>query len=80
MKPEDLLYQCNVKGYMLYYKGKPIGGAGIVESCYEKKKYPRSNVKLFRECAERDKAKILAGIGSKMYLDNIKKIDGEGGE
>lgn len=77
MKPEDITYRCNVKGYMMYYKGKPIGGAGVFEDCYKKKRYPRSNVKLFRESAERDKAELLAGRGSKMYRDYIQKIDEE---
>ena len=76
MKPEDIGYRYDTKGYMMYYKGKPIGGAGIGKFA----KGCRSNLKLFRECAERDRQGLLAGCGSKMYLDNIKKIDDEGEE
>ena len=76
MKTEDISYCYNTKGYMMYYKGKPIGGAGIDKSA----KGCRANLKLFRKLAEMDKQNLLAGHGSKMYLDYIKKIDDERGE
>ena len=71
MKPEELSYQCNVKGYMLYYKGKPIGGAGISREA----KGCRSNLKLFRDSAENTKRAILAGRIDAFMREEIVKID-----
>lgn len=68
----DISYSYNTKGYMLYYKGKPIGGAGIdknVKGC-------RSNLRLFKEQAEFDKRAIINGYANR-YLDVIADIDKE---
>lgn len=68
----DISYSYNTRGYMLYYKGKPIGGAGIDKNA----KGCRSNLKLFKEQAELDKRAILNGY-AKRYLDVIADIDKE---
>lgn len=68
-KPDELHYEYNTKHYMLYYRGKPIGGIGY------RVRGSKANLKLFKECAERDKQAILAGHGSKRYLIEIDKID-----
>lgn len=67
--PCDITFTYNTKGYMLYYKGHCIGGAGIDKHA----KGCRSNLKLFRECAEQDKRKIVTGHGSRYYLYEIEK-------
>ena len=63
-------YEYNKRGYMLYYKGKSIGGAGIEKSA----KGCRSNLKLFREQAERDIQSIINGY-NKRYINEINKIE-----
>lgn len=68
----DISYSYNTKGYMFYYKGKPIGGAGIDKNA----KGCQSNLKLFKEQAELDKRAILNGY-AKRYLDAIADIDKE---
>ena len=72
MGTNDISYSYNTKGYMFYYKGKPIGGAGIDKNA----KGCQSNLKLFKEQAELDKRAILNGY-AKRYLDAIADIDKE---
>jgi len=69
--PNELHYEYNTKGYMLFYKGKAIGGAGIDRHA----KGCRSNLTLFRDMAEQDKNAILAGRGQNRYLYEMSKID-----
>lgn len=73
IEEKDIYYSYNTKGYMLYYKDKPIGGVGIDKHA----KGCRSNLKLFREQAEYDKRAILNGYGEKRYLECIAKIKEE---
>lgn len=72
-KREDFHYSYDTRGYMIYYKGRPIGGAGIDKSA----KGCRSNLKLFRDCADSEVNSICAGYVSQYMLDEIKKIDSE---
>lgn len=69
---KDLWYECNTRGYTLYYKDKPIASAGILKSA----KGCRSNLKLFKELAEHEKQAILNGH-DKRYLEVIAKIQKE---
>lgn len=70
-RAEDIHYEYNTRGYMMYYKGQPIGGGGIDKHA----KGCRSNLKLFREYAESTKRSLVAGIGSKYMMDEIAAID-----
>lgn len=72
-KREDFHYSYDTRGYMIYYKGRPIGGAGIDKSA----KGCRLNLKLFRDYAESEVKSICAGYVSPHMLDEIKKIDSE---
>lgn len=69
----DIHYEYNTRGYMMYYKGKPIGGAGIDRSA----KGCRSNLKLFRDYAESTKRQILAGHIDAHMREAMEKIDEE---
>ena len=69
---KDLWYEYSTRGYMLYYKDRPIGGAGISKSA----KGCRDNLKLFKEQAEMDKRAILKGYGQR-YLEAIAEIQKE---
>ena len=73
IEEKDLWYEYNTRGYMLYYKDRPIGGAGILKSA----KGCRSNLKLFKEEAEMDKRAILKGYGGQRYLEAIAEIQKE---
>lgn len=73
INPSDIHYSYDTRGYMMYYKGKPIGGAGLgkgVSGC-------RANLKLFKEQAELEKRRIVNGLISKYMLEAIQKIDEE---
>lgn len=67
----DIHYEYNTRGYMLYYKDELIGGATIDKYA----KGCRSNLKLFREIAKLDKRRILSGYGAKRYMDRIAAIN-----
>ena len=67
----DIHYSYNARGYMMYYKGQPIGGAGIDKSA----KGSSSNLKLFRQNAEATKRTLLAGGGDAYMKAAIQAID-----
>ena len=69
IRPDDIRYSYNRRGYMLFYKGKPIGGAGLSIG----EKGCRANLKLFQHCAEVDKRQILSGYATR-YIVEIEKI------
>lgn len=69
----DIHYEYNTRGYMMYYKGKPIGGAGIDKHA----KGCRSNLALFRNYAESTKRSILAGRIDAHMREAMEKIDSE---
>ena len=71
INPNALTYTYTSRGYTMYYKGLPIGGAGTDTE----KKPHRSNVRLYKELAEIDKQRLLNGTGSKLMYDAIREID-----
>lgn len=73
ISPTDLHYEYNSRGYMLYYKNKPIGGAGISKSA----RGHRGNTKLFKDNAETTLQGILHGRIDKYMLDAILEINAE---
>ena len=70
--PKDIHYEYSTRGYMLYYKDKPIGGAGIASSA----KGCRSNLKLFKDLAEKAKRDVLNGYEPRMQTE-IRRIQAE---
>lgn len=73
IRKEDIHYEYDTRGYMIYYKNKPICGAGIDKYA----KGCRDNLKLFRDCAEATKRQILAGYIDGYMKDRIREIDKE---
>ena len=69
----DIHYEYDTRGYMLYYKGQAIGGAGIDKHA----KGSRANLKLFRDCAESTKRSILSGRIDSYMRKRIEEIDSE---
>lgn len=70
-KAEDISYYYNAKGYMMTYKGRPIGGAGIDRTA----RGCRSNLKLFKQAAETTKSELARGGGSEYMKACIMEID-----
>lgn len=66
----DITYSYNSRGYMMYYKEQPIGGAGIDKSS----KGSRANIELFHQQAKLTKNRLLQGYGNKYMLEKIEKI------
>ena len=70
-RAEDISYSYDTRGYMMYYKGQPIGGGGIANDA----KGCRSNLSLFRHYGEVTKKELVRGGGSQYMKDCILKID-----
>lgn len=73
-----LTFTYNQDGYMLYYRDKPIGGAGVgkrqkplrgrqVEACRKE----------YREMATREIDLLISGNGQQRFMDVIARIDAE---
>lgn len=71
MNASDIHYSYSTRGYMMYYKDQPIGGAGISKYA----KGCRSNLDLFRNQAEATKRALLAGRGDKYMMNCIQAIE-----
>jgi hypothetical protein len=79
MTREDFDFTYSHKGYMLTYKGKPIGGAGTLPTGKPKHwKHQRADLKMYREDANREIQDLLQGRGQARFLKVIKEIDQEG--
>lgn len=71
----DVYYTYNTRGYMLYYKNQPIGGAGISKYA----KGCRSNLSLFKELGEATKRDLLNGRANNFMWEAINAIDSQTG-
>lgn len=69
----DLSYRYNHRGYMMLYKGQPIGGAGILS--HIKKRNTRQNRDFFKEQAELTKRDIMLGRISQWTAQRIEEIE-----
>lgn len=59
---EEITYTYSSEGYMLYFRGERIGGAGLcINYAFDRRNrsMTRSNAKLFKSEAEREKERIL---------------------
>lgn len=76
---EDLTYKADGSGYMIFYKGKAIGGAGILKSAKLTPHIASLNAKMFGEDAERDICQILSDNEylATRYTEKIKEIESE---
>lgn len=73
INPNDVHYEYSIRGYMVYYKNKPIYSAWIDKSA----KGCISNLKLFREQAELAKRQIINGFVDQHTRERIETIDRE---
>jgi hypothetical protein len=72
-----MTYTADANGYMIFYDGKPIGGAGV-KLPREKPlhwKHARQNVIDNGESARLDIRELQAGRGQKRFRDAIAAID-----
>ena len=75
MERKDFTVEANSSGYMIFYKGKPIGGAGIKGSFSGRGKAVQNQVRDYREQAKNVIDCILAGLPGR-YAKTIADIDG----
>jgi hypothetical protein len=75
MDRKDFTYEANANGYMLFYKGKPIGGAGVKLPRENPLhwKHARRNVQEFTGNAGSEIELILEGRGQKRFIDAIER-------
>lgn len=76
MKIEDFKAEINHKGYMIFYKGNPIGGAGTLPSSKPKHwRHKRADVKMYTEQSDREIEQLVQGNGQQRFVDVINKIN-----
>lgn len=75
---DDFSYTCDSQGYMLYYRNKPLGGAGSLPSAKPRHwRHKRADVQMYKESAEHDIDRLVNGSGEKRFMDIIKKVMGQ---
>lgn len=72
---EHLSFTYDPTGYMLTYKGKPIGGAGT-KAPSTHWRHRRADLKMYREAAQRELSHLAAGRGQARFLKAIDIIEG----
>lgn len=80
MQRIDFSAKITSDGYMLFYKGSPIGGAGVRTSDRDPRRrraaaIKQADIRMYTECAERDIDALAAGRGESRYSEIIDKID-----
>jgi len=76
MTRQDFQISANKGGYMIYYKEKPIGGAGTITGGKGLRgKAVVSQIKSYTNMAEYDISQILSGSGSSDMLRVIDRIN-----
>ena len=76
IESKDITFNYDRYGYMLFYKGLPIGGAGAKGKPKMHWQHARQNVADNHNYAESAKQGLLNGNGHPHMIDNIKKIKG----
>ena len=79
MQKSDFSATVTSDGYMLLYKGKPIGGAGADKRDTRVRRTSarkQADVKMYNETVAREIDALVAGRGQARYLKVIEKIDG----
>ena len=74
MNKEDFTATVKSNGYMIYYKGKSIGGAGN-NNTSKHWRHKQADLKMYREQADREINNIISGHGQGRLLKVIEEID-----
>lgn len=69
MQREHFTYESNQNGYMIYYKGKPLGGAGVKLPRDQPlhRQYVKANRQMFQQDAEREIDALVSGNGQARF-------------
>lgn len=73
--PSQLSFTAAAWGYMLTYRGQPIGGAGLANRDRMHWRHAQANREMFAADARRDIERLKGGAGFPRYLEVIRKID-----
>lgn len=75
MNKEDFRFTYSAEGYMIEYKGKTIGGAGIIGKYKGRGRSREQQINSYKEEAEREIRSIINGNGQKRFYEVINKIN-----
>ena len=75
MYKDDFTFDADAYGYMIKYKGRNIGGAGVIGRPRMHWKHARMNARDNAEYARREIEKILRGYPRADFVANIAAID-----
>jgi hypothetical protein len=77
LNKEDFTYTSDVNSYMIYYRGKPIGGAGVLLPRAKPLhwEHTRANITFFRDQAELSISNILSGNMSHYAQKTIEEVN-----
>lgn len=75
MNREDFSYHATAEGYMLRYKGKDIGGAGIMGKYSGYGRQRTAQMRSYIEACEREINLICNGQGQPRFMQAIRDID-----
>jgi hypothetical protein len=78
MERKDFSYTYNAEGYMIQYKGKNIGGAGITGKYQGRGRQRQQQIAEYKEQAEITIDMILSYGKLGRFKEAIEKIDAEG--
>lgn len=73
--PSDLTFKSDAYGYMLYYKGLPIGGAGTLRRAHKHWQHKRKDAQMYADDARREIAALEAGHGQERFRRAMTQID-----
>ena len=73
IKKQDLTFTYSASGYMLFFKGNPIGGAAM-SGKFKNGQHRRANALLFHENAISEMKNLLSGHGQSRFLEAIKAL------
>jgi hypothetical protein len=76
----ELTFRCGESGYMIFYRGQPIGGAGTLRHTTGREpsmhwRHRRANIRLFADAARREIARLKEGGGPQFMRDVMATVD-----
>ena len=77
LKREDFSYTYNAEGYMLQYKGKNIGGAGILGKFSGRGRAVTKQMQYYAEQANEEIQLIINGNGQARFYEVIRRIEAQ---
>ena len=75
LKLEDFTKAVSSTGYVIFYKNRPIGGAGITGKNKSRESAKAKDRAMYHESADIEISGLVKGIGSKHLLEEIELIN-----